>query len=80
VAIYTLTSARQAPAPSNWTLEVSDDGKHWEVLDTRKNERFPWAQQTRAFGIRQPGSHAYYRVRFDNETATALAEIALLGR
>jgi predicted alpha-1,2-mannosidase len=80
VAMYTLTSARQAPAPSNWTLEVSDDGKHWKVLDTHKNERFPWARQTRAFGIRQPGPHAYYRVRFDNETATALAEIALLGR
>ena len=80
VAMYTLTSASQVPAPSNWSLEASDDGKHWKVLDTRKNERFPWARQTRAFGIRQPGSHAYYRVRFDNETPKALAEIALLGR
>lgn len=80
VAMYTLTSAKQTPAPSNWTLEASDDGAHWMVLDTRKNERFPWALQTRAFGIHQPGAHAYYRLRFDNEAPKALAEIALLGR
>ena len=79
VAMYTLTSAKQAPAPSNWMLEASDDGQHWTALDTRKNEHFPWARQTRAFGIRQPGVHAYYRLRFDNNAPKALAEIALLG-
>jgi predicted alpha-1,2-mannosidase len=80
IATYTLTSARQASAPSNWTLEASDDGQHWTVLDTRRDERFPWARQTRAFGIRQPAAHAYYRVRFDDTGASALAEIGLLGR
>ena len=80
VAMYTLTSARQAPAPSSWTLEASDDGQHWMVLDARKHERFDWARQTRAFVIHQPGQHAYYRLRFDNEAPTALAEIGLLGR
>jgi len=80
VAMYTLTSGKQAPAPSNWTLEASDDGKHWKALDARKGERFPWARQTRAFGIRQPASHVYYRVRFDNDAPKALAEIGLLGR
>ncbi|GLQ94790.1 GH92 family glycosyl hydrolase [Dyella acidisoli] len=80
VAMYTFTSAKQAPAPSNWTLEASDDGKHWKVLDTRKDEHFPWTRQTRAFGIHQPGPYAYYRIRFDNDAPKALAEIALLGR
>ncbi|RDS85381.1 GH92 family glycosyl hydrolase [Dyella psychrodurans] len=80
VAMYTLTSATQAQAPSDWTLEASDDGQHWTVLETRKNERFPWARQTRAFDIGNPGQHRYYRFRFDNEAPTALAEIALLGR
>ena len=80
VAMYTLTSAKQTPAPSSWTLEASDDGQHWTVLDTRKGERFPWPRQTRAFVIRQPGQHAYYRLRFDNDAPKALAEIALLGQ
>lgn len=80
VVMYTLTSAGQAPAPSSWTLEASDDRQHWIKLDARKDERFPWARQTRAFGIRQPGAHAYYRLRFDNDAPKALAEIALLGR
>jgi predicted alpha-1,2-mannosidase len=80
VAMYTLTSAKQTPAPSNWTLEASDDGQHWSALDTRKNESFPWARQTRAFGVHQPGRHAYYRLRFDDDAPKALAEIGLLGR
>lgn len=79
VAMYTLTSAKQAVAPSGWTLEGSDDGQHWTMLDTRKDERFPWARQTRAFGIKQPTPHAYYRIRFDHAANSALAEIALLG-
>lgn len=80
VTMYALTSAKQAAAPSKWTLEASDDGQHWTVLDTRQGERFAWALQTRAFAIRQPGTHAYYRIRFDNQAPKALAEIALLGR
>jgi hypothetical protein len=79
VAMYTLTSGKQAPAPSNWTLEASDDGQHWTKLDARQSEHFPWARQTRAFGIQKPAAHAYYRLRFDDASTTALAEIALLG-
>ncbi|GLQ88654.1 GH92 family glycosyl hydrolase [Dyella flagellata] len=80
VAMYTLTSARHAPAPSDWTLEASDDGQHWTTLDTRQDERFPWPQQTRVFAVREPGAHAYYRIRFVSKAPAALSEIALLGR
>ncbi|MGC1550279.1 MAG: GH92 family glycosyl hydrolase [Rhodanobacter sp.] len=79
VAMYTLTSGARAAAPSNWVLEASDDGQHWTLLDTRKGERFPWARQTRAFGIKQASAHTYYRLRFDDEAPKAVAEIALLG-
>lgn len=79
VAMYTLTSAAHASAPSTWTLEASDDGQHWTALDKRQGERFPWAKQTRAFDIHQPEAHPYYRLRFDSDTETSLAEIALLG-
>jgi predicted alpha-1,2-mannosidase len=82
VTMYTLTSGAHAPAPSDWRLEASDDGQHWTTLDTRQGERFPWARQTRVFGIHPPGQHAYYRLHFTNSAAvptTALAEIALMG-
>jgi predicted alpha-1,2-mannosidase len=80
VAMYTLTSGAQASAPSNWTLEASTDGQHWTQLDTRQGERFPWARQTRVFGVRHTETYAYYRLRFENDAPKALAEIALLGR
>lgn len=80
VSMYTLTSAAHALSPSAWQLEASDDGQHWMVVDARKGERFPWPRQTRAFGIRQPALHAYYRLCFNAPTGSALAEIALLGR
>jgi predicted alpha-1,2-mannosidase len=79
VAMYTLTSGAHAPAPSHWILEGSDDGKHWAVLDTRNDERFAWARQTRVFGIGKPAAHTYYRLSFDNSGPTALAEIEWLG-
>jgi predicted alpha-1,2-mannosidase len=80
VGMYTLTSGSHVQAPSAWSLEASDDGQHWTVLDTRKNERFDWAKQTRAFVIGKPAAHAYYRIRFEQASPTTLAEIELLGR
>jgi hypothetical protein len=80
VEMYTLTSGAHASAPANWKLEASDDGQHWTTLDTRTDERFPWARQTRVFGIGKPAAHAYYRLSVDNHAPTALAEIELLGR
>jgi putative alpha-1,2-mannosidase len=81
VAMYTLTSAARAAAPANWMLEASDDGQHWTTLDVRSQQHFPWPRQTRVFGISKPAQHAYYRIRFDDKTATspALAQIELIG-
>lgn len=80
VGMYTLTSGSNAHVPSVWTLEASDDGKHWTALDTRKQEQFAWAKQTRAFVIGKPAAHAYYRIRFEQTAPATLAEIELLGR
>jgi predicted alpha-1,2-mannosidase len=80
VAMYTLTSGARAAAPSNWKLEASDDGQHWTMLDSRQDQHFAWARQTRAFSVSKPEPHAYYRLSFDNRAVTSLAEIALLGR
>ena len=79
VAMYTLTSSSSGDAPGAWTLEGSNDGKQWTVLDRRQDERFPWPGQTRAFGVGKPGSYAWYRVSFANSAAANLAEVELLG-
>jgi len=79
VTMYTLTSASTGDAPGAWTLEGSNDGKQWTVLDRRQGERFPWPGQTRAFGIGKPGSYTWYRLSFASGTASALAELELLG-
>ena len=82
VNMLTLTSGASAEAPSSWQLQASTDGKHWHTLDTHQNESFAWPHQTRAFGVRTPGSYSYYRLRFDRASASAaraLAEIELLG-
>ncbi|WP_077511818.1 GH92 family glycosyl hydrolase [Rhodanobacter sp. B05] len=82
VTMLTLTSGASAAAPSDWQLQASSDGKHWQTLDARRHERFAWPQQTRAFAVHAPGKHAYYRLRLDPSAGTvptALAEIELLG-
>jgi predicted alpha-1,2-mannosidase len=82
VTMLTLTAGSTAAAPSGWQLQGSADGQHWSTLDTRRDERFAWPQQTRAFVVRDPGEYAYYRLQVDAATTNArraLAEIELLG-
>jgi hypothetical protein len=82
VTMLTLTAGSTAAAPSAWRLQGSADGQHWSTLDTRRDERFAWPQQTRAFAVREPGEYAYYRLQVDAATTNArrvLAEIELLG-
>ncbi|MBT2144092.1 MULTISPECIES: GH92 family glycosyl hydrolase [unclassified Rhodanobacter] len=82
VTMLTLTAGSTAAAPSGWQLQGSADGRHWSTLDTRRDERFAWPRQTRAFAVRKPGEYAYYRLQVDAATTNAgraLAEIELLG-
>ena len=82
VTMLTLTSGSAAAAPSGWQLQGSADGQHWSTLDTRRDERFAWPRQTRAFAVQEPGEYAYYRLQVDAAATNggrALAEIELLG-
>ncbi len=81
-SMLTLTAGSTLAAPSGWQLQGSADGQHWSTLDTRRDERFAWPQQTRAFAVREAGEYAYYRLRLDpapDGARQALAEIELLG-
>jgi len=80
VLAYTLTSSARAGAdPSDWTLQGSDDGRHWTELDARHGERFDWRRQTRAFVVKHPGAYRYYRWTPSGNGPVTLAEIEWLG-
>lgn len=80
VLIYTLTSSvRPGADPSDWTLQGSDDGRHWTTLDTRQGEHFAWRRQTRAFAVKTPGRYHRYRWLPAGAAPVTLAEIEWLG-
>lgn len=82
---YTLTSSSAAAGadPSSWTLEGSDDGKSWTMLDRRQDVLFEWRLQTKPFQIAIPTAFAQYRLSVtgtkDGSNAM-LAEIELLAK
>lgn len=64
VSQYLLTSAADAEAgdPAEWTLQGSDDGRHWKVLDIQERVRFCGRQRTRVFPLCRPAWYRYYRL------------------
>jgi hypothetical protein len=83
VSFYTLTSGGAGGHPTAWTLEGSDDGKHWKTLDRRTGERFEWARYTRPFRLDAPARYRRYRLviaEASDPVQFSLAEIELLGK
>jgi predicted alpha-1,2-mannosidase len=80
VTFYTLTSGTTAADPTDWTLNGSNDGTNWTVLDQRSGQTFQWRSQTRAFKVNQPGTYAYYRLDLVGSPGTTLAEVELLAK
>jgi hypothetical protein len=83
VSFYTLTSGRRGGHPTAWTLQGSDDGRHWIELDRRSDEHFEWAAYTRPFRLAAPARHRQYRLVITESSdagQSSLAEIELLGK
>lgn len=81
ISMLTLTSAVQGQTPVAWMVRGSSDGTHWTTLDQRRDQRFPWPQQTRAFSLKTSGDYAWYRLQFEpSDKAAALGEIELIGK
>ncbi|MBN8459127.1 MAG: GH92 family glycosyl hydrolase [Verrucomicrobia bacterium] len=78
---YTLT-AHSAPAdPAGWTLEGSDNGSSWTVLDKRDANPFRHRRETVPFRIAKPGAFKMFRFTFRTGTGTVgLSEVELLAR
>lgn len=66
-------------APKDWTLEGSNDGTNWTVLDTRTGET-PVAGESRVYSFTNTVTYAYYRINItaaNGSTLTSLADFSL---
>lgn len=82
---YTMTSANDAPErdPKNWTLEGSDNGTDWTVLDTRTDQSFGSRFLTVKYTFNNQVAFRFYRLNItavQNSTLFQLAEWRLLKR
>ncbi|PYC75104.1 ATP-binding protein [Micromonospora arborensis] len=79
---YTVTSGASAGDPADWRLQGSNDGITWTTVDSRKDQAFPWRNQTRPYTIDKPGRFAQFRLAVTKTVGAAqtnLAEIELLA-
>lgn len=79
---YRITSAHETATygqsldPMNWTVEGSNNGSSWTVIDTRSNESFGNRSETREFRIADPGSYRYYKL---NISANKNSDLSTTG-
>ena len=78
VGAYTFTSANDASGrdPKNWTLQGSNDGTNWTVVDTRVDESFAARFQTKRYEIATPQAFTTYRVYVTANNGEGLFQMA----
>lgn len=64
---YSLTSANDAPErdPVDWTLEASNDGEEWEVLDKRTDQDFITRYNTLEYSLEEGENQTYTHFRLN---------------
>lgn len=75
---YSLSSANDAPErdPKDWTLQGSNDGTSWTVLDTRTGENFTDRFQTKVYDIAAPASYRHYKLDITANHGANIVQIA----
>lgn len=79
VGAYTFTSANDASTrdPKNWTLQGSNDGTNWTVIDTRVDETFVSRFQTKRYEIPgTPAAFTRYRIIVAANGGSSLFQMA----
>ena len=80
VGAYTFTSANDAPDrdPESWTLQGSNDGTTWMILDTRMNESFSSRFQTKRYElpVTTNATYSYYRIFLTANNGGSLFQMA----
>lgn len=79
VGAYTFTSANDANTrdPKNWTLQGSNDGTNWTVIDTQVDETFAARFQTKRYEIAgTPQAYTTYRIYMTANGGSSLFQMA----
>ena len=84
VGSYSITSGNDSPErdPKEWTLEASNDGENFVLLDRREDEVFNQRRETKNFRISDPGTYKYYRlnvIKNQGDSRIQLSELNLIG-
>ncbi len=60
---YKMTAARAwlDRAPKDWTLDGSEDGQTWTLLDIQKNQQWAEKSPTELFDVNCPRAYRYFR-------------------
>lgn len=79
VEAYAFTSANDASSrdPKNWTLQGSNDGTTWDILDTRVDEMFAARFQTKRYEIAGTiNAYTRYRIVVSANGGSSLFQMA----
>jgi|GEM_PF-3618034 len=84
VSQYAISSANDAAGrdPRNWTVEGSNDGTAWTVIDSKENQTFTSRFQTNRYLTGNTTAYSRYRLRVTancGEGLTQLSEFTLLA-
>ena len=82
---YTVTSANDVPGrdPQSWTLQGSNDGTTWTMVDTQSAQSFTSRLQTKTYPVSSTNSYHRYRLNVtanNGEPYLQIAEMQLFGQ
>lgn len=63
-------------APRSWSLNGSNDGQDWVILDRQSNQTAWHAGESRLFIPKQTGSYKHYRLEVDSSNQPGLVRIS----
>jgi predicted alpha-1,2-mannosidase len=75
---YALTSANDASGrdPKNWTLQGSNDGSNWTVLDTRTNASFSNRFVTNVYDFQNTTAYLQYKLDITQNNGDSIIQLA----
>jgi len=80
---YSFTSANDAPSrdPENWTLEASDNGSDWIVIDRQEDQVFANRYQTKRFVVNCATACKFYRWNLEakSDQIFQIADLEMFG-
>lgn len=81
ISSYAMVSANDFPGrnPKDWTLEGSNDGTNWTVLDTQTNQSWDEPFQTRKFVFSNQTAYSNYRLNITANAGEPLIQLADLN-